>query len=194
MWDRPNNAGDTAGLYTAPASFSFHEEAVGQLASDVGAYERRAALIAWRYAAAALVLGVAVLRRVVDNKPPLTVTGVEELCQEPTLGQLHEALSAPVADLVPARPIHSAIPGEREATARRWATVRDAVDDVMNLVQELAADEDADHPRTKDEAATCLLTRHSPPPTDPTYDGILEPLFHLAEEVPYDIHRTIKQA
>lgn len=40
----------------APASFSFHEEAVGRLASGVSEYERQAALVAWRYTAAALVL------------------------------------------------------------------------------------------------------------------------------------------
>ncbi|MFF2227026.1 hypothetical protein ACFVV7_27335 [Streptomyces globisporus] len=51
----------------------------------MGEYERQAALVAWRYTAAALVLGVAVLRRIAEGKPPLTVTGVEELCQEPTL-------------------------------------------------------------------------------------------------------------
>lgn len=193
MWDRLHNAGDSAELRTAPTAFSFYEEAVDQLASGVSAYERRAALIAWRYTAAALVLGVAVLRRVVETKPALTVTGVEELCQEPTLGQLHEALSVPVADLTPERPPHAAIPGEREDTAHRWAKVRDGVDGVMDLVLELAAEEDAAHPRTKEEAATCRLTQHCPPDTDPTYNGVLEPLFRLAEEVPYDISRIIKQ-
>ncbi|WP_405824342.1 hypothetical protein OG705_29495 [Streptomyces sp. NBC_00838] len=191
MWDRLYNAGDSAELRRAPMTFSFYEEAVGQLASGVGAYERRAALVAWRYTAAALVLGVAVLRRVAETEAPLTVTGVEELCQEPTLGQLHEALSVPVADLVPER-LHAAGPGEREDTARRWAKVRDDVDGVMDLVLEWAADEDEAHPRTKDEAATCLLSQHCPPQSDPTYDGVLEPLFRLAEEAPYFISRIIK--
>lgn len=86
-----------------PASFSFHEKAVGLLASGASEYERQAALVAWRYTVAALVLGVAVLRRIAENKAPPTVTGVVGSCQEPALGQLHEALSVPVPDLVPER-------------------------------------------------------------------------------------------
>ncbi|MFE5049029.1 hypothetical protein ACFRAI_22225 [Streptomyces sp. NPDC056637] len=35
--------------------------------------------------------------------------------------------------------------------------------------------------------------QHCPPHTDPVYNGVLEPLFRLAEEVPYDITRMIKQ-
>jgi hypothetical protein len=65
------------------------------------------------------------------------------------------------------------------------------VDDAIDLVLELAGDEDAAHPRTKEEAAGCLLTEHCPPHTDPVYEGVLEPLFHLAEEVPFDISRII---
>lgn len=52
----------------------------------------KVALIAWRYTAAAVVLGVTLLQRVVQAKPPLTVATVQELCQEPTLGRPHEAL------------------------------------------------------------------------------------------------------
>ncbi|WP_159041308.1 hypothetical protein [Streptomyces sp. WM4235] len=51
--------------------------------------------------------------------------------------------------------------------------------------------EDADHPRTKDEAAGCLLTEHCPPHTDPVYQGVLEALFRLAEEIPYGLIRII---
>ncbi|MEU5958770.1 hypothetical protein [Streptomyces sp. NPDC047525] len=68
------------------------------------------------------------------------------------------------------------------------------MDGVMDLVLELAADEDQAHPRTREEAATCLLSQHCPPHTDPTYNGVLEPLFRLAEEVPYDINRIISQS
>ncbi|MDX2565330.1 hypothetical protein PV371_37835 [Streptomyces sp. TX20-6-3] len=194
MWDRLRNAGDSAELRTAPTSFTFYEDAVDQLATGVASYERRAALTAWRYTAAALVLGVAVLQRVVEAKPPLTAKVVEELCQEPTLGQLHEALSVPVADLVPERPHHAVIPGEHKDTARRWTKARDGVDGAMDLVLELAADEDAAHPRTKDEATGCLLTEHFPPHSDAPYNGILEPLFRLAEEVPFDISRIIAKS
>ncbi|MFF9352697.1 hypothetical protein [Streptomyces sp. NPDC014734] len=64
----------------------------------------------------------------------------------------------------------------------------------MNLVLELAADENAAHPRTKGEAVGCLLTQHCPPHTDPVYEDALEPLLRLAEEVPFDITRIISKA
>lgn len=190
VWDRLQSAGDVAELHEGQA-FPFYSQAVNEIARGATAYERHAALTAWRYTAAAVVLGVTVLQRLAEAKPPLTTTTVEELCEEPTLGRLHAALSVPVADLLPERTHHSAIPDEREDTARRWAKVRDGVNDAMDLVLEIAADEDADHPRTKDEAAGCLLTEHCPPHTDPVYQGVLEPLFRLAEELPFGIIRII---
>jgi hypothetical protein len=190
MWDRLSNASDSA-EHTAPTTFPFHKEAIDQLAKGVTTYEQHAALTTWRYSAAALVLGVTVLQRVVEAKPPLTATVVAQLCQEPTLGRLHEALSVPVADFLPERAHHSALPNEREETARRWAKVRDGVDNAMDLVLELAADEDATHPQSRAEVATCLLTQHCPPHTDPAYEGVLEPLLRLAEEVPFGITRII---
>ncbi|WP_331720178.1 hypothetical protein OG596_38850 (plasmid) [Streptomyces sp. NBC_01102] len=191
LWDRLASASDVAELHETQTSFPFYGQAVHEIASGATAYERHTALVAWRYTAAAVVLGVTVLQRVAEAKPPLTATTVEELCQEPTLGRLHAALSVPVADLLPERTHHSAIPGEREDTARRWAKVRDGVDGAMDMVLEIAADEDAEHPRTKDEAAGCLLTEHCPPHTDPVYQGVLEPLFRLAEELPFGLIRII---
>ncbi len=191
LWDRLHSAGDVAELHEAPTAFPFYRQAAQEIASSATAYERHVALTAWRYTAAALVLGVTVLQRIAEAKPPLTATTVEELCQEPTLGRLHDALSVPVADLLPERQ-HS-LPNDREDTARRWAKVRDGVDDAIELVVEIAADEAEDHPRTKDKAAGCLLTEHCPPHTDPLYQGILEPLFRLAEEVPFDLARIIKK-
>ncbi|MEC4020457.1 hypothetical protein [Streptomyces sp. H27-D2] len=191
LWDRLQSTGDVAELHEAQTTFPFYSQAVQEIASGATAYERHAALTAWRYTAAAVVLGVTVLQRVAEAKPPLTATTVGELCQEPTLGRLHEALSVPVADLLPERD-HS-LPNEREDTARRWARVRDGVDGAIEVVVEIAADEEEAHPRTKEEAAGCLLTQHCPPHTDPVYQGILEPLFRLAEEVPFDITRVIKK-
>ncbi len=74
----------------------------------------------------------------------------------------------------------------------RWVDLRDGVDNAMQVVVSIAEDEGADHPRTKEEAAACLLTEHSPSWTDPVYQGILEPLLVVAEEVPYAISRVIQ--
>ncbi len=144
LWDRLQNGGDVAELHEAQTTFPFYGQAVQEIASGATAYERHVALIAWRYTAAAVVLGVTVLQRVAEAKPPLSATTVGELCQEPTLGRLHEALSVPVADLLPEHE-HS-IPNEREDTARRWARVRDGVADAIEHVLEIAADDEEAHP------------------------------------------------
>ncbi|MFH9425411.1 hypothetical protein [Streptomyces sp. NPDC017529] len=191
LWDRLQSGGDVAELHEAHTTFPFYGQAIQEIASGANAYERHVALTAWRYTAAAVVLGVTVLQRVAEAKPPLTAATVGELCQEPTLGRLHEALSAPVAHLLPKRE-HDLV-DERTRTAERWTRVREGVDGAIDFVLEIAADENAAHPRTKDEAADCLLTEHCPPHTDPTYHGVLEPLFRLAEEVPFSISRIIAQ-
>ncbi|MEU6285058.1 hypothetical protein [Streptomyces sp. NPDC047028] len=189
FWDRLQGGSDVAELHEENATFTFHGQAVQEIARGATAFERHTALIAWRYAAAAVVLGVTVLQRVADAKPPLSPMAVRELCQEPTLGQLHQALSVPVADLLPERDLN--VPSDREDTARRWAQMRDGVDSAIEVVVEIAADEEEAHPRTKAEAAGCLLTEHCPPHTDPVYQGVLEPLLRLAEEVPFGISRII---
>ncbi|MYS23571.1 hypothetical protein GA0115240_15419 [Streptomyces sp. DvalAA-14] len=189
LWDRLTGGSDLADVHEASTTFPFYGQAVQEIAHGATAYERHVALVAWRYAAAAVVLGVTVQQRVAEAKPPLTAAAVEELCQEPTLGRLHQALSVPVADLLPERE-HD--PGdERTRAAQRWTQVRDGVDDAIDLVLEIAADVDAPFPRTKEEAGDCLMTEHCPPYTDPVYEHVLEPLFHLAEEVPFDISRII---
>jgi hypothetical protein len=195
LWDRLTSGSDVADVHEASTTFPFYGQAVGDIAYGASAYERHVALIAWRYTAAAVVLGVAVLQRVVEAKPPLTAAVVEELCREPTLGRLYEALSVPVADHLPEREhalheLHELL-DERTRTAQQWTQMRDRVDDAIDIVLEIALDVDAAHPRTKDEAACCLLTEHCPPYTDPVYEGVLEPLLSLAEEIPFDISRII---
>ncbi|MFF8618265.1 hypothetical protein [Streptomyces sp. NPDC015350] len=189
LWDRLQSGDAVAELHEAHTTFPFYGQAVQEIARGAAAYERHVALIAWRYTAAAVVLGVTVLQRVAEAKPPLTARTVEMLCQEPTLGRLHEALSVPVADLLPER--EHALADERTRTAQQWTQARDSVDDAIEHVLEIAADQDAAHPRTKDEAAGCLLTEHCPPHTDPAYQEALEPLLRLAEQIPFDISQII---
>ncbi|MFJ4569073.1 hypothetical protein ACIP4U_36555 [Streptomyces caelestis] len=190
LWDRLDTAHHLADLRsTERPPFQYYEEAVHEITSGANDYERLTALTAWRYAASAAVLGITVLERVAQAKPPLTASAVEQLCQEPTLGRLREALSVPAADFLPAR--ERRFRDERKEMAERWAQLRDGVDTAIEIVVENAEDEGAAHPQTKKEAAGCLMTEHSPPHTDPVYQGILEPLFVVAEEVPYGISRVI---
>ena len=62
----------------------------------------------------------------------------------------------------------------------------------IEIAVEIAEDDRAARPRTKEEAVGCLMTEHSPPDTDLVYMGILEPLLVVAEEVPYGISRIIE--
>ncbi|MFI1169613.1 hypothetical protein ACH4UM_40240 [Streptomyces sp. NPDC020801] len=191
IWDRLYTALDLTDL-RAPERppFQHYEEALHKIGDGAHDYERHAALMTWRYAASAAVLGITVLERVARAKPPLTASVVEQLCQEPTLGRLREALSVPAAGFLPAR--ERSFRDERTEMAERWADLRDGVDTAIETVVGIAEDEGAPHPRTKEEAAGCLLTEHSPSWTDPVYQGILEPLLVVAEEVPYGISRVIK--
>lgn len=103
---------------------------------------------------------------------------------------MREALSVPAADFLPDR--ERSFRDERNEMAERWADLRDGVDTAIETVVEITRDEGAAHPRTKEEAAGCLMTEHSPSWTDPVHQGILEPLLVVAEEVPYGISRVIK--
>ncbi len=190
VWDRLSTASDLAGLRaTERPPLRYFEEAVDAIGNRADGFERHTALITWRYTASAAVLGITVLERVARAKPPLTASVVEELCQEPTLGRLREALSVPAADFLPAR--EHGLRDERKEMTERWADLRDGVDAAMQVVVSIAEDEGVAHPQTKEEAAGCLLTEHSPSWTDPVYQGILEPLLVVAEEVPYGISRVI---
>lgn len=169
-----------------------YEEAVHEITSGASDYERHTALTAWRYAASTAVLGITVLERVAKAEPPLTASAVKELCQEPALGRLREALSVPAAGVLPAR--ERSFLDERDDMAKRWAELRDGVDTAIEIVLEIVEDKRAAYFKTKEEAAGCLMTEHSPPDTDPVYMGVLEPLLVVAEEVPYGISRVIKAA
>ncbi|MEU6445018.1 hypothetical protein [Streptomyces sp. NPDC047046] len=191
LWDRLNAARDLADLPSAQRPpFGYYGEAVHEIASGASDYERHTALIAWRYAASAAVLGITMLERVAHAKPPLTASVVQELCQEPTLGRLRQALSVPAADFLPAHELRFG--DDREEMAQRWTQLRDGVETAIEIVVEIAAEGGAAQPRTREEGAGCLMTEHSPSWTDPVYLGILEPLFTVAEEVPYEISRLIK--
>ena len=190
VWDRLSTASDLAGLRaTDRPPLRYYEEAVDEIGHRADTYERHTALITWRYTASAAVLGITVLERVARAKPALTAATVEELCREPTLGRLREALSVPAADFLPARERN--LHDERKGMTERWADLRDGVDNAMQVLVSIAEDEGADRPRTKEAAAGCLLTEHSPSWTDPVYQGILEPLLVVAEEVPFGISRVI---
>nr|WTB34825.1 hypothetical protein OG781_39875 [Streptomyces sp. NBC_00830] len=171
---------------TEQAPFRYQDDAVGEIVHGAYDYERHTALTAWRYAAAAAV-GITVLERQATGKPPLTASAVRELCHEPTLGRLRDALSVPTAQFLPDND-----PFDRRDVTERWAKLREDVDDAIEIVAEIAVDQGSAYPRTKEEAAGCLMTEHSPPAADPVYEPILEPLFSVAEEAPYVISRAIK--
>lgn len=66
---------------------------VRDLGRTAGAYERSVQGHLWRYTSALTMLTISVLERLVRGLGPLPQAAVRRLCAEPTLGDLHAALS-----------------------------------------------------------------------------------------------------
>ncbi|NJP74434.1 hypothetical protein [Streptomyces sp. C1-2] len=163
--------------------FQHHQEAVDVARHSAYMYERELGLNAWRYASAHAVLGITILDRLVVGRPALTAAAVDELCHEPTLGQLREALSIPAGHLLVARREES----RQRADEDRQHLLR-ALGSISVSIRVLKENK----PMSEQEAAACLLSENSPLGTDPMYDGVLAPLFDLAEQTPFEINWFLK--
>ncbi|MCX5346111.1 hypothetical protein [Streptomyces atratus] len=102
-----------------------------------------------------------------------------ELCEEPSLGQVREALSIPVERLLVARNDPSFW---KRADDERQALIA-GLDRAHRDIRVV----DSARPMTEQEAWSCRLTDHSPLRMDPMYEGILEPLFDVCEGTPLEI-------
>ncbi|MFJ1751139.1 hypothetical protein ACIOJD_33665 [Streptomyces sp. NPDC088116] len=181
---RASRTHEIAEVYTDGDLFTHHPEALLELSHLATDYEREVGMLAWRYAGAAIVLGVTVLDRLIQCRPPLAEDTVTRLCEEPTLGELRSALSIPHTTLFLAR-------GQKvrqDSEDRRQMAMKG----MENIFSNAAAvsDRSAHDP----EIETALLAEVSPPNRDPLYDGILEYLFALAEQLPYEISWYLKRS
>lgn len=177
--------GQNAEVYTQGRALTHHPHALHQLSRLADRYERGTGLLTWRYASAATMLGTSVLDRVVGGRPALTASAVTELCEEPTLGQLRDALSIPCSDLLIAREpvVRDRHEEERQALLR-------SVEGVIESAAEIGDDVPTD--------AAALwagrLTDFDRPGTDPLYDGVLGRLLRFADQFPDEINWFLKQS
>ncbi|MFC9431920.1 hypothetical protein [Streptomyces sp. NPDC056987] len=180
---RAQRTHEIAEIHTEGQPFTHHPEALLSLGHFAAAYEREVGMLAWRYVGAAIVLGVTVLDRLVRCRPPLTEAAVTRLCDEPTLGELRAALSIRHTRLFLARPHKE----RQEAEDRRQMAMRSMEGIFFNVAAVLERSEND----SGIEAAR--LAEVNPPNMDPFYENILEYLFALAEQLPYEISWYLKQ-
>lgn len=164
--------------------YRHHLAALNELYRPADAYQRQASALAWRYASAAVVLGMTVLDRLVCDRPPLAPDLVEELARhEPTLGVLKEACDAPYARLIVAR------------ADDHYGTEAKAREHLLGLLG--AAEYNVEHTDiggrrlNTAEIEACQLSVISPANQDPFWDDLLEPVLSLAESIPYAIARWL---
>lgn len=176
--------GDIAEDYARGRAFTHHREALHSLASAADNYEREVGMLAWRHAGAATVLGTTLLDRLVHGGPSLSLETVNRLCEEPTLGELREALSIPAADLLIAR--------DEEFRDRQEEDRKLLLGRLEGIFRDAAHLGDSDGPLPDDVVAGWRLTEVSPVGMDPLYEGTLELLFSHAEGLPLDISNHLE--
>ncbi|WP_055534324.1 hypothetical protein [Streptomyces graminilatus] len=174
-----------AEVYTQGRALTHHPDALFRLSRLADRYERGVGLLVWHYASAAAVLGTSILDRVVGGRPKLTAAGVTALCEEPSLGQLRDALSIPCTDLLIAR--ESWFREQRDED--RQGLLR-AVEGIVECAAEIGEGVPSD------TAALWAgrLTEFDRVGTDPLYEGVLERLLGFAEQFPSEISWYLKQS
>jgi len=176
---------ENAQVYTQGRALTHHPDALHQLGRLADRYERGVGLLAWRYASAAAVLGTSILDRVVRDRPALTAAEVTALCEEPSLGQLRDALSLPCTDLLIARE-----PWFRDKRDEDRQKLLRSVEDIAECAAEIGDG-------VPQEAAALWagrLTDFDRPGTDPLYEGALEQLLGFADQFPNELSWYLKQS
>lgn len=183
LTERCYRLGENAEVYTHGRALSHHPEALHLLGGLADHFERGVGLLTWRYAAAAVVLGTGILERVVGGRPALTAEAVGVLCEEPTLGELRDALSIPSTTLLIAR---------RESVfVDRHEKERLGLLRALEGVIECAAEIDDGLPA---DLWAGRLTAFDRPGRDPLYEGVLDGLLSCADQLPHEIGRYVKQS
>ncbi|MFJ9609691.1 hypothetical protein ACIRS1_25455 [Kitasatospora sp. NPDC101176] len=166
------------------ARFTFRSQALDGVRRAAYRYTDAVERAMWPCVSAYTVLGIAVLERVVDGKARLTDQVVAELAEEPTLGQLHAALSVPVVALLAARDAQS-IKSAQQRREQLLARVEG--------IYESLADPMLPSPLNREQAAVSWLTEAQPEGTDALWEGLLEPLVLLAGQTPSDVAFHLRQ-
>ncbi|WP_327072001.1 hypothetical protein [Kitasatospora sp. NBC_01302] len=166
------------------ARFTFRSRVLDEVRRASCRYTDAVEKVMWPCVSAYTVLGIAVSERVVDGKVPLSDQVVAELADEPTLAQLHAALSVPVPALLVARDAQSveSARGRREQLLARVEGVYESLADPM-----------LPSPLTREQAAVSQLTEVQPEGSDALWEGLLEALVMLAGQTPSDVAFHLRQ-
>ncbi|MEV0117652.1 hypothetical protein AB0H77_31165 [Streptomyces sp. NPDC050844] len=176
---------DNAEIYTQGRSMTHHPEALFQISGHASRFEISVGQVAWRYASASAVLGTTLLDRLVNDRPALTAAVVAALCDEPTLGDLHRALSTPTASLLIAR----------DPDMQRWHDKdRSELLTRFESVFYNAARMDGGPPVDDATVAAGRLSEFERSDHDPLFEGLLEPLIRYSEQFPNEISWYLKQS
>lgn len=181
--DRLGAQRDAIEDYAAHLPFTHHYEATRETGAASYEYERSLGNASWRYASAYAVLGIAVFDRLVQGRPPLTAVTVQGLFEEPTLAQLRDALLIPPSQLLVARDDILILEMMEERQQQLLSRLDSAFYNVMHLDEQVPMDEE--------KAGACKLTVVGPRDMDPLYDDLLDPMFALAEQTPFEISQFL---
>ncbi|WP_123970117.1 hypothetical protein [Streptomyces sp. TLI_185] len=158
----------TEGYADPDRRYRHHLAALHELYRPADAYERQASALAWRYASAAAVLGMAVMDRLIRDQPPLATDLVDEVAtHEPTLGTLKDACDAPYERMIAAR------------ADDHYGTEAKARENLLGLLG--AAEYNLEHTDiggrrlNPAEIDACQLGVISPADQDPFWDNLLKP-------------------
>ncbi|MEV0117653.1 hypothetical protein AB0H77_31170 [Streptomyces sp. NPDC050844] len=169
----------------------YYADAVGDLWGEALHYERKAGELAWRYASAAVVLGVSVWHRLATQQPPLTEQVVASLAsREPTLGELKGALKGLYAEVIATQPDSGERPVDQEVHEALLSGIDRACINLTHIliggrwVMTRPAAEPLDKP----------LTTAYPESADPLWDDLIRSALYLSEQLPYDIASWIDRS
>ncbi|MFI9781111.1 hypothetical protein ACIHCV_41915 [Streptomyces sp. NPDC051956] len=155
----------------------YHREAVDDLARLASRHDDQMAAVAWRYASAGLVLGMAVLDRLMQGTPPLSHKEILALGErEPTLAQLEAVLQEPFDRLIQFR------------DDDLGGLYRSDRDELRTRVETAFLNVQEDQPGiSRDQAGRTRLAAASEPNRDPLWEELLPGVLKVAESLPYDI-------
>jgi hypothetical protein len=165
--------------YAGTAAPAHHLAAMHEVCGQAIGYEERVGAAAWRYASAAAVLGMAVMDRLLDGRPPLTDDALESLGDhEPTLGLLKRTCGERYGRLI-------------ASTESRCGNQSESQRTLLALLSDVEYDLcDADTynvPLNSLEIDACRLTHIPDNGVEPTWTPLLRPFLNLAESIPYSI-------
>lgn len=172
--------------YTPSDPYRHHVAAIDAVYALALTSERRIGEIAWRYASAAVVLGAAVMDRLLDAQPALSPVLVEHLAgNEACLGDLREACDGTYARLISERGDDTS-GTEAEMRNSLLGGIRSAYYNVTRT------EVDGQHP-TEEQADNLQLVSVSREDTDPLWEDLLTPVLNYAEALPFHIAHWVRR-